>query len=225
MARPMTKLEIQENLAAEQRVALAHMRGTAREMLAGAFAFDRRLARIVAHAGEPLLAQMRLAWWRDNLSKPVSGRPAGDLVLDALSGHWSDQEEALQQLLDGWEQMLGEGPLSDSAARQFAKGRSALFIAVARTAGYEDCLAEVEHAARRWAFADAAAHSANQGERAMLIALGMERGLGPARLPGALRGLAVLDALASRSLKRGGTPLMDGRGAAICALRVGLLGR
>src|SRR3546814_12208921 len=74
MARPMTKLEIQENLAAEQRVALAHMRGTAREMLAGAFAFDRRLARIVAHAGEPLLAQMRLAWWRDNLSQPVSGR-------------------------------------------------------------------------------------------------------------------------------------------------------
>src|SRR3546814_10881607 len=59
MARPMTKLEIQENLAAEQRVALAHMRGTAREMLAGAFALDRRLARIVAHEGEPLLAQMR----------------------------------------------------------------------------------------------------------------------------------------------------------------------
>lgn len=212
MARPMTKLEIQENLAAEQRVALAYMRGTAREMLAGAFAFDRWLARIVAHAGEPLLAQMRLAWWRDNLSQ-------------AVSGHWSGQDEALQQLLDGWEQMLGEGLLSDSAARQFAKGRSALFIAVARTAGYEDCLAEVEQAARRWALADAAAHSANRDERAMLTALGKERGLGPARLPRALRGLAVLDALASRSLKRGGTPLMDGRCAAICALHVGLLGR
>lgn len=225
MAKPMTKLEIQENLAAEQRVALAYMQGKAREMLAGAFAFDRRLARIVAHAGEPLLAQMRLAWWRDNLSKPVSGRPAGDLVLDALSRQWPDWEDALQLMLDGWELLLGEGPLSDNAARQFAEGRTAVFIAVAFAAGCERSVAAVEQAARRWAFADAAAHSANRDERALLIALGKEDGLGPGRLPGALRGLAVLDALASRALNRGGTPLMDGRGAAMCALRVGLLGR
>src|SRR3546814_3923807 len=107
MAEPMMKFGVQENLADEQRVALAYMQGVAREMLAGAFAFDRRLGRIVSHAGETLLAQMRLAWWRDNLSKPVSGRPAGDDVLDVLGRRWQGHEGALLQQIDGWEQKIG----------------------------------------------------------------------------------------------------------------------
>ncbi|OGS55393.1 MAG: hypothetical protein A3J40_00920 [Erythrobacter sp. RIFCSPHIGHO2_12_FULL_63_10] len=80
-------------------------------------------------------------------------------------------------------------------------------------------------AAQRWAIADAAAHASRDDERGMLVRLGLEQGARPAQLPGSMRGLAVLDALARRSLKLGGRPLMEGRGAAICALRAGLLGR
>lgn len=209
----------------EQRVALAYMQGVAREMLAGAFAFDRRLGRIVSHAGEALLAQMRLAWWRDKLSKPVSGRPAGDDVLDVLGRRWQGHEGALLQLIDGWEQMLDQRPLSEAAAHRFARGRAAVFVAVARMAAGERGLATVKQAAVRWALADAAAHASRNDERDMLVRLGLEHGNRPAPLPGSMRGLAVLDALACRALRRGGKPLMDGRGAALYALRAGLLGR
>ena len=221
MTRPLE----QNQLADEQRIALAYMRGSARDMLAGALALDRRLARIVAHSSEPALAQMRLAWWRDNLSKPVSERASGDQILDALGRHWLGRERALQMLVDGWEHLLGEEPLSEGAARQFAEGRAGIFLAVAECTGRADSAEGVLKAAQRWAIADAAAHASRDDERGMLVRLGLEQGARPAQLPGSMRGLAVLDALARRSLKLGGRPLMEGRGAAICALRAGLLGR
>lgn len=215
----------QGRLADEQRIALAYMRGEECDMLAGALALDQRLARIVAHASEPALAQMRLAWWRDNLSKPVSERASGDRVLDALGRHWLGREQALQQLVDGWEHLLGEEPLAEGAARQFAEGRAGIFLAVTECTSRTDSTERVLKAAQRWALADAAAHTSRKGERNMLVRLGLEQGQRPVRLPGSMRGLAVLDALACRSLKRGGRPLMEGRGAALCALRAGLLGR
>lgn len=219
------KVEVEENLATEQRIALAHMQSPAREMLAGALALDRRLARIASHTGEPLLAQIGLAWWRDSLSKPMNERPSGDQVLDDLGRHWQGREQALQGLIDGWENVLGEEPLADGAARRFAEGRAGMFLAVAEYADCADSPDAILDAARRWALADTAAHVSRSDERAMLVVLGLEQGTRPAHLPRPLRGLAVLDALARRALRRGGRPLMDGRGAALCALRAGLLGR
>ena len=35
----------------------------------------------MARTTEPMLGQMRLAWWRDALGKPVDERPRGDAVL------------------------------------------------------------------------------------------------------------------------------------------------
>lgn len=219
------KVEIRENLAAEQHIALAYMQGPARDMLAGALALDRRLARIVAHAGEPLLAQISIAWWRDCLSKPMSERTSGDQVLEDLGRHWHGREHALQMLVDSWENFLGDEPLAEGTARRFAEGRAGVFLAVAEFSGCGDSPAAVLEAARRWALADTAAHVNRSDERAMLVRLGLEQGSRPTRLPGSMRGLAVLDALACRALRRGGKPLMDGRGAALCALRAGLIGR
>jgi phytoene synthase len=42
------------------------------------------------------------------------------------------------------------------------------------------------------------------------------------RMPSGQRGLAVLEALARRALKRGGQPLMAGRGASLTALRAAI---
>jgi phytoene synthase len=41
-------------------------------------------------------------------------------------------------------------------------------------------------------------------------------------LPKTLRGLAVLEALALRALRRGGRPLMEGRGAPLTAFRAAI---
>ena len=222
---PMTRQFEENKLADEQHIALGYMHGEGRDMLAGALALDQRLARIAAHASEPALAQIRLAWWRDNLLKPVSERASGDRVLDALGRNWLGRERALQMLVNGWEHLLGEEPLSENAARQFAEGRAGIFLAVAECAGRTDSAEGVLNAAQRWALADAAAHASRDDERGLLVRLGLEQGPPSKRLPRSMRGLAVLDALAFRALKRGGRPLMEGRGAALCALRAGLLGR
>lgn len=187
-------------------------------------ALDRRLSRIVSNASEPLLAQMRLAWWRDELARPAAQRPHGDAVLDAIGVHWAGSEGVLAALVDGWEAMLGEPPLMPSAAKSFANARS---IPIAHLAGpyQSDAWLRSHAAATRWAMADASAHVSNSEERQCFVKLGLERAATVGRIPRALRGLAVLEGLALRALRAGGAPLMQGRGAALLAMRLGIFGR
>ncbi len=211
-----------EGLAPELRLALAYTPATMRAPLATFFALDQRLARIVSAATEPMLAQMRLAWWRDMLAKPVEERPTGDAVLDAIGEHWQGREHALTRLVEGWEHLLAEPPLPREAALAFAAARAEPFLVLP---GDEGEAGDIAISAQRWALVDAAANLSDQDERAMMLDLASKLATRKTALPRALRGLAVLDALALRSLRRGGRPLMEGRGAALTALRAGLLGR
>lgn len=181
-----------------------------------------RLARIVAGTSEPMLGQMRLAWWREQLGNNREARPSGDAVLDGIGVHWQGREHALIALVDGWEFMLAE-ELDEAGASAFAQGRAAPFVAMAQMAGASNA-DTVDVAARRWALVDAAVHIPDGPERTMLLELaGANREA--VRLPRSLRGLAVLDALARRSLRHGGRPLMEGRGASIAAARAAIFGR
>jgi len=82
---------------------------------------------------------------------------------------------------------------------------------------------DIAAAAYRWAIADAAARVSDAGERAALIAAGIAYLTTSGRLPRGLRGLAVLDALSKRALRRGGRPLMEGRGAPLVAMKAAIL--
>ncbi|WP_394727716.1 hypothetical protein [Altererythrobacter sp. GH1-8] len=213
-----------EALKDEQRLALAYTPAALRPALEASFALDRRLAQIVSKTTEPMLGQMRLAWWRDMLSSSVAERPTGDAVLDAVSTHWSGREESLVMLVNAWEILVAEDALAGEQIREFGRGRAAPFAMLAASADQQQremCIVK----GTRWALADAAAHICDADERARFVSGAPDQKAGPARLPRSLRGLAVLDALAMRALKAGGRPLMEGRGAALLALRVGLLGR
>lgn len=170
---------------------------------------------------EPMLGQMRLAWWRDALGKPVAGRPRGDVVLDAIGAHWLGREAALVQMVDGWEVLVTAERLGADEATAFGTGRGAFFAAL--TPGNS---AEVTQrcavAGVRWALADAVTGVSDQSERAVLIAAGLAQQNQGGRFRPELRALAVLDALALRALQRGGRPLMEGRGASLAALRAAI---
>lgn len=209
-----------EILAPELQIALAHTPLAQRDALRIFFEADARLARIVAGTTEPMLGQMRLAWWREMLAKPVSERPSGDTVLDGMAKHWLGRERALIALVNGWEHMLSE-EFNDASALAFAQGRSAPFAALP---GSPATLGEQGlPAAMRWALADAASHVSPGSDRDVLVTTTHNLALGTA-LPRALRGLAVLDALARRSLKRGARPLMEGRMASLIATRAAIFG-
>ncbi len=207
-------------LPPEAELALAWSGPARREPLRTALCLDRRLARIVARTGEPMLGQMRLAWWRDMLGTPVGERPRGDAVLDAIGEHWQRQEAALVAMVDAWEVLVTADVLDAARAADFGKGRGAFFAALS-----SDPLpgARLAIAGRRWALADAAAGVSDPQERAVLVEAGLSHGgQGKGALPSTLRGLAVLEALAVRALRRGGRPLMEGRGASWAALRAGI---
>ena len=211
-----------KNFSAEAQLALAHTPLKVREALRIFLELDSRLARIVAGTSEPMLGQMRLAWWRETLALEADKRPGGDAVLDAIGEIWRGEEPTLITLVDGWEAMLAE-ELDAEAVHGFADGRSAPFPAIARMAGEGEGFAR--SAGRRWAMIDAAVHVGAGTERDLLIEVARSEANRNPRLPRSLRGLAVLDALARRSLARGGRPLMEGRGAALTALRAAIIGR
>lgn len=189
-----------------------------------AFELDQRLARIVAQTTEPMLGQMRLAWWRDMLATPVSQRPSGDAVLDGIGDHWAVREAALSELVDSWEVLIVEETLNGGQMKAFAGGRAAPVIALFQSEN-EDEKSRIHGAMGRYAFADLAVGLSDERERDLAIEYGLGRSTPPVRLPKAARGVAVLEALALRALKRGGRPLMEGRGAALVATRAAIFGR
>lgn len=207
-----------EILPPEAELALAWSGQMVRGPLSMALQLDRRLAGIVRRTGEPMLGQMRLAWWRDALGKPVANRPRGDAVLDGLGQHWQAREAALAAMVNGWEVLLTADRLGPAEAHAFGTGRGAFFAALAPQEPPE----RLEAAGFRWAIADAAAAISDPEERAVLIAAGLARGDPGGRMSYGMRGVAVLEALALRALRRGGRPLMEGRGASLTALRAAI---
>lgn len=216
----MTDL-LSDSFAPELALALAHTPVPLRQRLQAALALDHRLAKLVSGTNEPMLGQMRLAWWRDMLSVDAAQRPEGDQVLDAIAQHWPDDARKLVDLVDAWECMLAEPPLSKSLIQDFANGRGGLFSAALGDAAD---LASVNSAGERWALIDAALHIANEEERALFLALARAIPASGA-LKSPFKGLAILNALSVRSLKNDLSPLMQGRSAALIAWRAAILGR
>ncbi len=210
-----------QNLSPEAHLALAHTAASMRGPLRIFLELDARLARIVAATNEPMLGQMRLAWWRDVLNQAPDRRPKGDAVLDGIGEYWAGHEQALVALVDAWELLLGE-ELEHKTALEFAASRCTPIAALVVMAGGQP---EAGKGAMRWALADAAAKVSSEEERSVFISFGEKELVQPARFPRALRGIAVLCALAERSIRRGGRPLMEGRGAALTAARAAIFGR
>lgn len=196
----------------------AYVPRASRPAFAAALAFDETLAAILPRASEPILGQMRMAWWRDRLGELPAPAPSADPLLNAIRAHMQDEVEALLALLNGWEALLvqeeGTGPDA------FISGKRQFFSALGRICGREEYAAEC------------ASHGVSFAHAEMLV-LGHEGAGKPAfhgtpllpRLPRELRGIAILGGLSRRVLKRGQGPIFGDRGSAATALRIGLTGR
>lgn len=212
-----------ETLPPEAELALAWSHPAVRERLRSGLQLDRRLARIVARTTEPMLGQMRLAWWRDALGTPVADRPRGDAVLDAIGHHWAGHETSLLEMVDAWEIMVTTPELGQDEAEAFARGRGAFFAHLGSGPAQAEVAPRLAAAGQCWALADAAAGVSDPAERSVLVTVGLQHSGTPRRMPREWRGVGALEALARRALRRGGRPLMDGRGAPLAALRGAIL--
>jgi len=213
--------ELAADLPELSRLAVAHAPPAAKRATSALLALDHRFATVLRQKREPMLAQLRLAWWRDRLGEDPARWPSGDAVLDTLR-EWHSPRE-LVPLVDGWEALIAD-ELDSAALDRFADGRAAGFAALARQVGAGRAADAAARAGRVWALADLAANIFDPTERGQALDLARMAGAPPA-LPRALRPLSLLAGLGWRAVQSGGGPLLSGRGAGLAAFRLGLFGR
>lgn len=214
-----------EGLPLLQRLALAYAPRDARPLTLGLMALDNRLAGIVSRATEPMLAQIRLAWWRELLTQEPDSWPGGEPLL-ALLRHWRGRAVDLVPLVNGWEgAVTGEDDLADEDIKRLAEARSAAFGVLADVLGHPGAADTASQMARGWALADLAVYlsgpSDRQAARGMLSDVEWTR----QRLPRALRPVAVLNGLAAQSTRKDTGLDQLTPTAIIPAMRIGLFGR
>ena len=178
------------------RLAVVYAPARVRGVWSALLLIDHRLSRAVAGASEPLLAQVKLAWWRDRMRTPAAQWPQGEPLLAALA-RFDGERPALEALVDAWEGLIG-GETDEPEMDRLAQARAGAVAALARVS---DCPANadaIEVLARRWTGSDAA-----QADTV--------------RLPRALRPLAILANLPRSS--------DAGPWAMLRIVRLGLFGR
>jgi 15-cis-phytoene synthase len=161
----------QTNLSAPKRLALAYARNDLRDGLGIILMLDNRLAGIFDKAGEPLIAQMRLAWWNDVIAKPAKERPAGELLLAILAEVEANNPafniaSAMQELIEAWDMLLSQPDWSSALLSEHTITRSsAVFGWYARMTGANSRHSTaVNRIGVDWAFNDLLCHCRNETE-------------------------------------------------------------
>jgi 15-cis-phytoene synthase len=150
--RAMTD-QLLNQLPAPLRLALAYAPRAVRPAAMALFALDQRLERQVRQTSEPILGQVRLAWWRERLAE-LPQCPAGEPLLAACAAAQL-RGSALTALVDGWEAiLLAEDNAAAVAA--LADTRGGVFALLAEVAGEATQIEPARLAGRRWALADLA---------------------------------------------------------------------
>ena len=111
---------------------------------------DVRFADIVQKAREPMIAQIKLAWWRDAFAAEPALRPKGEPLLQAL-GACGDviSPSALEDLVSAWELLLGEDEwTAQDVAKHAALRGGAIFGSYAAWIG-DRC--DVSALSQQWA--------------------------------------------------------------------------
>lgn len=206
-------------LPTAQRLALSYAPRDARLPTLGLLALDARLAGIVRATHEPLLGQIRLAWWRDRLREDPANWPRGEPVLEALV-HWGSDSVALVTLVDGWEAMLGDGA---GRVKRLSRARAAGFGVLAGRLDADP--ADASEAAFRWSLVDCAEKLSDPDLQSEVAALLTGTDWPRLRLDRALRPLQILYGLARRMRSALRPTMLGSPGAGLVAMRIGLSGR
>ena len=130
----------------------------ARGDLIALYAFTNELARAPAVASQPLIGEMRLAWWREALDEIFEGRPVRrHPVVQALAEavrRRSLPREPLESLVDARLRDLDPWPLGEGEAEAYIDATAGRLMALAaHSLAPEADPQAVVHAARAWGLA------------------------------------------------------------------------
>ncbi|NLR69977.1 hypothetical protein HGI47_03680 [Novosphingobium sp. ERN07] len=179
------------------RIALAYAPKSARPAWYALLLLERKLAEAARPGRDPMMIQLRLAWWRDRLGEESARWPVSEPAFAHLRA-WQGKHQCLSALVDGWEATI----VGEDEGRELAAARVASYVALAELLG-----AGSPETVR------SALHDIDYPQAASPL---------PHALPRAMRPLAVLRALALRKARGGRhTPFSD----LARVIWAGLLGR
>ena len=216
---------LSQELNESTRLAIASARAEHGAQFAALLALDARLGKLVGGASEPMLGQMRLAWWRDQLAADPMSRPRGDAVLDSLSDVYWQSGQVLVGLVDGWEQFLIGGEDAAKSISALANGRAGAFCTLGEIIGTRSAQNAVRNSAHLWSHVDVALHASDAEDRVQALKMAGSIREEKAALDRDMRPLAVLRGLAVRVLDKDLTQMMGDRFSPLAALRLGIFGR
>jgi phytoene synthase len=186
----------------DRQLALAYVPAATRPAVEALWRLDASLAAILATGTQPLISQMRLAWWREALERLDHAPPPAEPVLQALATYVLPAVSGaeLSAMEEGWLVLLSDAPLTGEELDRYAVARGGLLFSFsARLLG--DSGFPVGQAGALWALADLARHSRRVDEiKSPPPRLKM-------RWPKRLRPLGMLAMLAKRDLERAANKL------------------
>jgi phytoene synthase len=187
----------------DQILALSYIPARVRPAVEALWVLDATLAAVLTSGRDPLLSQIKLAWWRDALEQLDGGKPPAEPALEAVAAHVLPRgitgiELAAMEV--GWTLLLTPDPLTADELDRFAAHRGGLLFRYgARLLG--GAFIDVEAGGQAWALIDLARHSGSEVDAEAAIAAAAARRWG--RWPSRLRPLGMLAALAQRDSEPG----------------------
>lgn len=178
----------------DRLIALSYAASDVRPKLELAFALDTALADVLRAVREPMIARIRIAWWREQLEALAHGQAAAPEPLLTAIGKVFEAEtvNALCALPDAWDMLTDTAP-EIGAILEFSRLRGAGLNTVSPDAALTKVMSF-------WSLADFAAHCSDPAlaEQARAEA----RRCAPASLKGIPRSFRVMAGLARDDLMR-----------------------
>jgi phytoene synthase len=197
----------------DRTLALSYVPAARRAAVGALWRLDSALGAALAGGREPLIARIKLAWWREALEKldrepapaePVLREVAAYILPAGITG------AELARMEEGWAALASPEALTPEELATYARGRGGLFFrygAKLLGGGVEG----LEPAGEAWALVDLARHCATAGDSDIALAAARARPL-PPLWPSRLRPLGMLALLAARDAEPGRPP-WEPRGA------------
>lgn len=148
------------DLDPDRRLALAYIPAAVRPAVEALWRLDVAFAAILATGTQPIISQLRFAWWREALERLDGAPPPAEPVLQALAAAVLPQVTGaeLAAMEEGWLMLLSDDALTADQLDLYAVKRGGLLFAyTARLLGDADF--PVVRAGEAWALADLVRHS------------------------------------------------------------------
>ncbi len=196
-------------------IALAYAKSRFRSSFEALLMLDATLGNAVRAARDPLLGQIRLAWWRDELERVPTLLTTADPVLRAIRAIIA-RHDVIQgmclAMVNGWEILLSDWPPEDDRLTEFGKLRGGNLFAAAGVltgAGTAEVLVASGSA---WALRDLSFHCSDKEVAKRASELATQKSNSTRRFPLEMRPFHILarlaeqDSLVPRGRSKVGSP-------------------